>query len=728
MSVTQFISLQGTVLVVDDDAASRALMSAALGKAGFAAIDAADGETAVQTFAVHRPDLVILDVQMPGIDGFETCRRLRAHAGGAQVPIMMVTGNDDLESIDRAYEAGATDFLAKPVPWGLVGHRVRYLLRAARIREELERSEQRHRALLGALPDLVLVLDERRRIVAALGSVEQQASLTPGRLEGRSVLSLLPAAVAGEFDALCDAVEAGTPGNEFEFELQREQVPVAFEARIARYDDERFMVILRDVTERRRSEQRVRELTNYDNLTGLPNRRMFSEQLVAAAARARSEHGRIAVIHVAIDRFRRINEGFGPAIGDRVLREIANRLREAIAQVPAAMAARFGGDEFSVLLRSAASVEDAASLARRVADCFGAPLRVTDREFYVTPAVGLALLPDHTDDIATLLRLAHTASSGAKAGAKAGAGTSDGVAVVSGEQQRSSLEHLELEADLHRALDTREGLWIAWQPQIDLQRRRLLGFEALMRWTHPQRGTVPPSTFVPIAEESSLIAQLSEFVLEEALSQLAAWRRQGLGDLRVAVNMSGAHFMRCDIAAWVAGHLARSSVPARLLELEITEGLLMRDVEQTTGALAALKELGTRLAVDDFGTGYSSLAYLKRFTVDALKIDRSFVKDLTTDSGDAAICSALIAMSHRLGLEVVAEGIETGAQLAFLREQGCDVGQGYYLGKPMPADECTRYLQQLHRRGRTAQSREAALTGDLEDQEVATILGGNSRA
>jgi diguanylate cyclase (GGDEF)-like protein/PAS domain S-box-containing protein len=725
VSVTQFISMQGTVLVVDDDAASRALMGAALAQAGLGAIEACDGAEAIEQFAAHQPDIVILDVQMPGIDGFETCAQLRASPGGAHVPIMMVTGDDDVDSVNRAYDVGATDFLPKPIPWALVGHRVRYLLRAARLREELQRSEQRHRALLGALPDMVLVLDERRRIVNVLGAAEQQASLSSGKLEGRSILSLLPAAAATDFSAACDTVESGRAHDELEFSIARDGITVTFESRVARYDEERFMVVLRDVTEKRRAEQQVRDLTNYDSLTGLPNRRMLSEMLVAAAARARGDGGRIAVIHVAIDRFRRINEGFGPAVGDRVLREVADRLREVLADTPAAVAARFAGDEFSVLLKTTESADAAAAIARSVADVFIAPLHVGDREFYVSPAIGMAILPDHTTDIATLLRLAHTASSGARSGGGGG----DAVAIISSESQRSSLELLELEADLHKALDSRQGLSLAWQPQIDMQRRRLIGFEALVRWTHPQRGSIPPSRFIPIAEESALIAQLSDFVLEAALAQCASWRRQGLGDLRVAVNLSGAHFMRCDMAEWVSGHLARSGVPPRLLELEITEGLLMRDVEQTTGALAALKALGTRLAVDDFGTGYSSLAYLKRFTVDALKIDRSFVKDLTTDSGDAAICSALIAMSHRLGLEVVAEGIETGAQLAYLREQGCDIGQGFYLGKPMPADETTRYLQQLRRRGRAAQSGAAAAGSgdDLTVEEVATVLARGNR-
>ncbi len=523
VSVTQFISLQGTVLVVDDDAAARALMSAALAQAGFGALEAATGEEAIEQFAVHQPNIVILDVLMPGIDGFETCQRLRASPGGAQVPIMMVTGSDDVASVNHAFEVGATDFLPKPIPWALVGHRVRYLLRAARVREELLRSEQRHRALLGALPDLVLVLDERRRIVSVLGASEQQENLSSGKIEGRSILSLLPAAAATEFSAACDAVESGQPQNELEFSIAREGMSATFESRVARYDEERFMVVLRDVTEKRRSEQQVRELTNYDNLTGLPNRRMLSELLVTAASRARSDGGRIAVIHVAIDRPAH-QRRFGPAVGDRVLREIASRLRESLADTPSAVAARFGGDEFSVLVKSVESAEASAAIARRVADCFIAPLHVGDRNFFISPAIGMAILPDHTSDIATLLRLAHTAASGAKAGV-----TTDTVAVVSGDSQRNSLQLLELEADLHQALDARQGLSLAWQPQIDMQRRRLIGFEALVRWKHPVRGNIPPSDFIPIAEESALIAQLSDFVLEAALAQCATWRRQGLG-------------------------------------------------------------------------------------------------------------------------------------------------------------------------------------------------------
>jgi len=271
---------------------------------------------------------------------------------------------------------------------------------------------------------------------------------------------------------------------------------------------------------------------------------------------------------------------------------------------------------------------------------------------------------------------------------------------------RSSRERLELAAELRRAIENGE-LQLAFQPQVDLRHRRLAGFESLLRWQHPVRGWVPPSLFVPIAEESSLIVPLSEWVLDAALTQMREWRARRYDVLRVAVNLSSAHFSRCDVAKWVSARLNRFGVAPSMLELEITEGILMRDAEQTTASLAELKALGVRIAVDDFGTGYSSLAYLKRFALDALKIDRSFVTDIATNSGDAAICGAIIAMAHRLGLEVIAEGIETSAQLAFLREQGCDTAQGYLLGKPMFADKIEVLLKQLSARAATGE------TGDV---------------
>ena len=376
-----------------------------------------------------------------------------------------------------------------------------------------------------------------------------------------------------------------------------------------------------------------------------------------------------------------------------MLRAVSTLLRRVTdPETSGAFVARFGGDEFSVLLTDVDDIAAAEKVGLAVSAAFAEPLLVEGQEVFVTAAVGVAVAPEHGAEEEGLTRNAHAAAGAAKAAG------GNRMQVYTAALESSSRARLELAADLRRAVENGE-LLLAFQPQVDLRLRKLSGFEVLVRWQHPSRGWVSPAEFIPIAEESSLIVSLSEFVLDAALMQLRDWRLRRYNVPRIAVNLSSAHFSRADVAQWVSARLNRFNVPASMLELEITEGLLMRDTSQTQTALADLKAIGIRLAVDDFGTGYSALSYLKRFSMDALKIDRSFVSDLGTDSGDAAICSAVIAMAHRLGLEVVAEGVENATQLNFLRDEGCDTAQGYLLGKPMLADKAEELLRQLDARG-----------------------------
>ncbi len=679
----------GRILVADDDATSRALMVGALNREGFMTVEACDGIEALEQFERQGADLVMMDVDMPRCDGFEVCSALRGSAAGASVPIMMVTGRDDSASIDRAYELGATDFIAKPVSWGTVGHRIRYLLRAARLRADLSLSEQRHRALLGALPDAIVVLNENRTIVDARGAASHPAMRMIRPRVGVDLGELLPADAAARFTTAFDAVSSGENERDFEIEIPDRAGPAFIEGRIARYDYSRMILILRDITQRRRAERRMQELARLDSLTGLPNRTSITEQLATAVADAARTGRCVGVVHLEGDRFARITAGLGVTLGDQVLRTLAQRLRDALQGVaPDGTVARYGGDEFVVVVPALENPEALESVASSLAHCFDAPVTLPAYELFVTSNVGTAVYPKHGDTGAALI---HTASAAATLVKPARAATF----AHEDASRESSLERLELETDLRRALERDDELELAWQPQVDMRSGRLVGFEALLRWQHPTRGAVGPSVFVPLAEESVLIVPLSDYVLRQSLQQLHQWRALGHADLHVSVNVSGAHFVHSDVAAWVAEHLERASVPAANLSLELTESLLMHDIDGTIRALAAIKALGVGLAVDDFGTGYSSLAYLKRFSLDTLKIDRAFVKDLLLDSEDAAICSALIAMSHRLGLSVVAEGIETAGQFAHLLEEGCDMAQGYLIGRPANARVISPWLASL---------------------------------
>ena len=704
-TMTRLVGSSGTVLVVDDDSSGRLLARSTLEQSGLMVIEAADGIEAVDSFRLENPDVIVMDVEMPRRNGYDACEAIRALPDGGRVPIMMLTGHGDIESVNRAYEAGATDFLSKPIPWTLLGHRVAYLLRASRVRGELERSEERQSAVLAAVPDLLLELNAARDIVRIFGSGERKAILGSDAVLGRSIVALLPPEALHEFSKAMAAAARGESVPEFEFEIAAGVQGCFVEARVVPYRERGLLVMMRDVTERHRSIERIRELAYFDTLTGLPNVAYFHERLGGGVSHTRATGRPLALVHLDLDHFSRINDSFGHAVGDGVLRAIAGKLRSLVESNPVEVfAARFGGDEFSLVQPETENDAQGEALAHRVSACFSEPVQVDGHEILVTATVGLAICPGHGSDVQTLMRNAHAAVTEGKIAGR------NRVQPYTAALARSSRERLELAAELRRAIENGE-LLLAFQPQVDLRHRRLAGFESLLRWQHPIRGWVPPALFVPIAEESSLIVPLSEWVLDAALTQMREWRACRYDVLRVAVNLSSAHFSRCDVAKWVSARLNRFGVAPSMLELEITEGILMRDAEQTTTALAELKALGVRVAVDDFGTGYSSLAYLKRFALDALKIDRSFVTDIATNSGDAAICGAIIAMAHRLGLEVIAEGIETSAQLTFLREQGCDTAQGYLLGKPMFADKIEVLLKQLS--ARAAGSAPSVATAEL---------------
>ncbi len=449
-----------------------------------------------------------------------------------------------------------------------------------------------------------------------------------------------------------------------------------------------FVSTGRDITERIRAEERLRYLAHHDVLTGLPNRALFLDRLEQAMARARRHDRTVAVMFMDLDRFKVINDSLGHAVGDALLRELAGRLRAAVRDGDTV--ARLGGDEFAVLLEDMARPEDASRVARKLLEALGEPFTAEGREFYLTASIGVSLFPADGDDAHALLKNADAAMYRAKERGRNSYG------FYSAELGRRSARRLELETHLRRALERGE-LELHYQPQLCLRSGGVTGVEALLRWRHPQLGQVSPAEFVPVLEDTGLIVPVGHWVLERACAQLRAWREQGVDGFAVSVNLSAHQLHRPRIAEEILGVLDRTGIDtcSGCLELELTESLLMHEVEETIAKLERLREAGVRIAVDDFGTGYSSLAYLKRFPIHVLKIDRSFVRDLPDDPDDRVIARSILSLGHNLGLDVVAEGVETRAQLEFLRAEGCGAAQGYLFSPPVPAAELPDVVRRL---------------------------------
>jgi diguanylate cyclase (GGDEF)-like protein/PAS domain S-box-containing protein len=443
----------------------------------------------------------------------------------------------------------------------------------------------------------------------------------------------------------------------------------------------------RDVTEQKALEQQLVHRALHDQLTGLPNRMLFMDRLEHALATSARGNRSVAVLFLDLDRFKLVNDSFGHDRGDKLLVEVANRLRHCVRQ--ADTIARLGGDEFTVLLEGVVTSRDATVVADRIIEAFRKPFSLEHQEVFVGASIGIALGSFGADAAQGLLRNADVAMYRAKANGRAQ------YEVFKTSMRETMRGRLQLEAELRRAIERGE-LEVHYQPKVDLESERLVGLEALVRWAHPARGLIPPGQFIPVAEETGLILPLDRFVLETACRQARTWRTTGLseGPLVIAVNLSAQQFRNPRLAEEVTRVLADSGLDPDALEIEITESTAMGNANTTAQTLERLKGIGVRLAIDDFGTGYSSLGYLRRFPLDVLKVDRSFVGGLPANRGDAAIVQAVVAVARALGLKVVAEGVETTEQLVELRSLGCDMGQGYFFGKPVPAGAIEARLQQ----------------------------------
>jgi diguanylate cyclase (GGDEF)-like protein len=674
------------VLIADDDAIMREIASVMLNEAGFTVQTVSSGDAAAAACALRMPDIALLDVEMAEGDGYQACANIRSLPGGADLPIVMVTGCDDTVSIDRAYEAGATDFVVKPVNWTLLAHRIRYVMRGARTIDALRFSEQKNAALLKAIPDGIFLVDSAGVVGHCFSPI---AGLRPTThaTDPTSFFDLIPGTTRGHaMDCLSSALR-GEPAA-FEFSLEAEARSIRhFECRYLPNSAGQVLAIIRDVTARKDTEARIHRLAYFDTLTGLPNREWIREYLVQSLIEARRRARHLAVLYVDLDQFKRINDTLGHGTGDALLRQVAQRLQATFDQDGVqGQIARVGGDEFIVVLTGIADAAQAEQAAKRIVSLHAAPLLQASYELVVTPSIGIATFPEHGDDVQSLLKNAEGAMYEAKSSGR------NQLRVYDSAVNGRALKRLSLEMELRKAVEN-SNLEVYYQPKYDARTLRMTGGEALLRWFHPERGQIPTGDFIAVAEETGLIADIGQWALQQVCRDLNQWRGEGLALPHIAVNVSGRDFMHPEALLRLSETVTQANLSPSLFELELTEGVLMRDAEAGRRSLLALKEFGFALAVDDFGTGYCSLNYLKRFPLDTLKIDRSFVDDINKDPDDAAIVRAIIALGHSLDLKIVAEGVATLAQLQFLQAEACDAIQGFLMSPAVPAASFAELLR-----------------------------------
>ncbi len=701
---------QPKVLLVDDDEVNLLLTSIALRERGFAITEATSGERAIQMLADWLPDVVVLDAIMPGMDGFQTCRELRALPGFESLPVLMLTGLDDDASISRAYEAGATDFFVKSTQWSLLAGRLRYLLRSSRTRQELERSK----AKLARAQDLARMgsVDWRRGHGSPVFSVEalRVFGMGPGaRLEFRKLLRMMPADDRGGFMTLLHEVvmHSSVLATDIRVNLTDGRPRIIHAEAEPEFNEHGSLVgytgIVQDVTDRRLAEDKIRHLANFDALTGLPNRRQLMWRTERALEYARRLGHQVSLLLIDLDRFKIINDTLGHGAGDELLMEVARRLRSCVRHSDQVMESsldamgsrshrtleavgRLGGDEFVALLPEVTDERDAERVAVRILDLMREPIFVGGQECFVTASVGIAMYPRDGVSVADLLRNSDVAMYSVKAQGR------NAASLYRPQLAGKGREKLELESALHKAIERNE-LVLHYQPKVDVRAARMVGAEALMRWER-NNVLVPPADFIPLAEETGLIIPLSEWAIREAARQARLWQDGfGFAD-SIAVNLPNRLFERTDLVENIHQAVTAYGVPHHSIELEITETGLMKDLQNVIPSLHRLNEIGVEISIDDFGTGYSSLAYLTTLPISELKIDRSFVRDLGLTPQSSAVVSAIIALARSLGLRVIAEGVENLRQMEVLHRLGCGVMQGFLFSRPQPAEDIETWLKQ----------------------------------
>lgn len=741
--------LNASILIVDDRKVNVELIYRMLSNAGYTSLTSTVNP--LEVCDLHRAnqyDLILLDLMMPKMDGFQVMEGLKLVESQIEqetgpkiesdgcLPVLVITAQP--EHKERALQAGAKGFISKPFDRLEVLTHIRDVLEIRLLQKELQQfitslevtlsertaplreTEELFYQLAGNLPQVFWVWDVHDETFRYINPAWEK--MTGRRVVRGDRLEKFFEAVHPE-DVQRVIRETGelsrrSVDHDYRLLLPDNTVRWVHTRTFPIKDSKgvhRVVGITDDITHRKGADQRLLQLAHYDSLTNLPNRNLFDESLRKTIKQAEANHRTISVLYLDIDNFKKINDELGRAIGDELLRQFSHRLLECLRVTD--MIARLGGDEFGCILVTPDGSGDAGVVASKIREALRQPFNLLDHEITVTASIGISVYPTDSLDADALVQHGGTAMYQSKEAGR------DTYRFFTAEMNARAIEKLDQENALRRALDLNEFV-LYYQPKVELSMGRITGVEALIRWRRPGHGLIAPLEFISVLEQTGLISEVGAWVIESACKQIAEWRHAGIGEIPVSVNVSGRQFSQgtlnqdviratrendvqpelLEFELQTERALRENSIDSDLLELEMTESSLMTHAKKTAGILQRLKLLGIQISIDDFGTGYSSLAYVRRFPIDVLKIDRSFIAEITTNSADAAITTAIIEMAHSLDVKVVAEGVETVEQLDFLRERGCDEIQGYYFARPLPANEIAKLLLSGNRFLKPAQS------------------------
>lgn len=680
------------ILVVDDEKDARLLIRKELEGAGFAVYESVDGVAALKDITQYHPDLVLLDVMMPGMDGISVCQSIRSIEEFSKTPILMLTGVDGLDYIRRAFDAGATDFINKTTNLGFVAQRIRYVLRNIKQRDALfthhhQLEEAQRVAKLGYWKLSVDInnfslSDQARKILGINQSGFNNS------LEG--YLNLIH---VGDRDVMKSAIECALYEKEpFSvdyriIDVSGKKVHIHSQGEVVEGVDGSVMAILatvQDISERKKSEATFEHMALYDALTDLCNRSLFQNRLAHSMAMAHREEKLLALCFIDLDNFKQVNDTLGHAIGDELLKSVAKCLKSSMRQGD--IIARLGGDEFGIAIEGLSNIEELEKIVSKLRARLGEMHEIRGHDLLVTASIGVTLYPLDSVDKNTMLANADAAMYKAK---ELGGNR---YCFYSHDMDDRSHRRLDMEQKLRNALEADE-LRVFYQPQVNTRTGRIIGIEALLRWQHPDYGLLTPSKFIRIAEETGLIYPIGLWVLKTACIQVLKWKKKGLGELRLAVNMSARQFAQRDMLVHMQRIMQEVGFDPSFLNIEITETVAMHNIVNVTETLQQVKAMGAKVSIDDFGAGHSSMNHLQRLPIDSLNIDRSFIMNVAGRERDGATARAIIALAHGMGLKVIAEGVETSAHVNFLKKYKCDEMQGYHFSPPVPASELTPLLE-----------------------------------
>ncbi len=704
------------ILIVDDQQANLLSYEALLEDFDAQLLMADSGHAALALMLKHDIAVVLLDVQMPDMDGFAVAELMRKSRKTQNIPIIFVTAlNSEPRYVSRGYAAGAVDYLSKPIEPEILRRKVQVFLQLdaknrqlrdslAVIRQsliEVQELRDRNDLLLRSVGEGILGLDVDGYVIFANPAAEAALGHAGGGILKRHIDQLLLAGGEGDSDfcwlesplyAYCSQGKSYHDRNHYHAQSSGRIFPLEITAtpmmsgrgELARFSG--IVLVFRDISDRREAEKQLLHMAQFDALTGLANRNLLSKTLVQSLLAAETSGHQLALLFLDIDRFKAVNDSFGHDQGDRLLQMIADRLRDCVRDTD--FVARIGGDEFTILLEAGDARQASAIVASKVIAAMSQAFHLGEHEVHAGASIGIVLYPERRTDAYDLLRCADMAMYRAKEMGR------NNFQYFCAQIESEISETVKLEARLRRAMEQHE-LFLVYQPQYDLRHDKICGFEALLRWSPRDMEAVSPLRFIPLAEDTGMIVEIGDWVLREACRQMLRWQTQGLCAMTqtISVNLSVRQLKEPDFVERLAHILAQEGLPATCLELEITESMLVEDPDAAVRILRQIRDIGVRLSIDDFGTGYSSMAYLSQLPVQVLKIDRAFIADLESNDKDAAITRGLIALAHSLSLRVIAEGVETQGVFEFLRAQGCDVLQGYWFSRPLPAEAMLEFLR-----------------------------------